>query len=52
MLTIDVLMFVLVYRLIRGEDPTGASQDLQTGCCVEEVFSRGAAIPVWRFGEH
>jgi hypothetical protein len=42
---------VLVYRVMNGEDPTGATPDVQTGCCVEEVFSRGPAIPAWDFAD-
>jgi hypothetical protein len=41
---------VLVYRMrLGGPDRTGARR---VGCCVEEVFSRGMAIPTWQFAEH
>ena len=40
---------VLVYRMrLGGEDQTGARR---VGCCVEEVFARGTAVPTWPFAE-
>jgi hypothetical protein len=43
---------VLSYRVVdNGEVEGSASPAPQTGCYVEEVFSAGAAVPAWHFGE-
>jgi len=41
---------LLVYRIVdNGEIEGDADPTPQTGCYVEEVFSRGEAIPAWKF---
>ena len=41
---------LLVYRIVdNGEIEGDAGPTPQTGCYIEEVFSRGEPIPTWRF---
>ena len=40
---------VLGYRILWGAESGGAEPTPQTGCYIEEVLSRGRALPVWTF---
>ena len=43
---------VLTYRIVdNGEVEGDAPPVPQTGCYVEEVFSKGKASPMWKFEE-